>query len=91
MTKTCGFSAEGILFFKNNLNVAEPSLLPRVECSTVTGLAASVQFRSLTQSEGSSCPSFCDEYLIIRSVLAFQTLLKILFLVTQQLQVWLLA
>lgn len=68
MTKTCGIAAEVISFFKNNLNVSEPSLLSTVEYPIVIGLAASVQFRSLTRSECLSCPCFCDEYLITSSV-----------------------
>lgn len=65
MTTMC----RGYFIFQENFKcVSEPSLLLTVEYPIVISLAASVQFRSLTQSELLACPFFCDEYLITSSV-----------------------
>lgn len=58
-----------VFYFSRKIKrVSEPSLLLTVEYPIVISLAASVLFRSLTQSEFFACPFFCDEYLITSSV-----------------------
>lgn len=61
--------AQGYFIFQEKITcVSEPGLLPTAEYPIKIRLAASVQFRSLTQREHLSWPCFCDEYLITSSV-----------------------